>query len=178
MPALGWKQDAVPGFINDAWTELPEPGTYRGKCAELCGKDHGFMPIVLIAKTEEDYQAWVAEQKGAAAADAAAATQTLGMDELMAKGEAVYNTSCAACHQANGQGIPGVFSPIAGSPIATGDVAAHIDIVVNGKAGTAMQAFGEQLNAVDLAAVITYERNGFGNNTGDMVQPADIAAAK
>jgi cytochrome c oxidase subunit 2 len=178
VPALGWKQDAVPGFINDAWTELPEPGTYRGKCAELCGKDHGFMPIVLIAKTEEDYQAWVAEQKGAAAADAAAATQTLAMDELMAKGEAVYNTSCAACHQANGQGIPGVFSPIAGSPIATGDVAAHIDIVVNGKAGTAMQAFGEQLNAVDLAAVITYERNGFGNNTGDMVQPADIAAAK
>jgi len=178
VPALGWKQDAVPGFINDAWTELPEPGTYRGKCAELCGKDHGFMPIVLIAKTEEDYQAWVAEQKGAAAADAAAATQTLGMDELMAKGEAVYNTSCAACHQANGQGIPGVFSPIAGSPIATGDVGAHIDIVVNGKAGTAMQAFGEQLNAVDLAAVITYERNGFGNNTGDMVQPADIAAAK
>ncbi len=178
VPALGWKQDAVPGFINDAWTQLSEPGTYRGKCAELCGKDHGFMPIVLIAKTEEDYQAWVAEQKGAAAADAAAATQTLTMDELMAKGEAVYNTSCAACHQANGQGIPGVFKPIAGSPIATGDVAAHVDIVLHGKAGTAMQAFGEQLNAVDLAAVITYERNGFGNNTGDMVQPADIAAAK
>jgi cytochrome c oxidase subunit 2 len=178
VPALGWKQDAVPGFINDAWTQLSEPGTYRGKCAELCGKDHGFMPIVLVAKTEEDYQAWVAEQKGAAAADAAAATQTLTMDELMAKGEAVYNTSCAACHQANGQGIPGVFKPIAGSPIATGDVAAHVDIVLNGKAGTAMQAFGEQLNAVDLAAVITYERNGFGNNAGDMVQPADITAAK
>jgi len=178
VPALGWKQDAVPGFINDAWTQLDEPGTYRGKCAELCGKDHGFMPIVLVAKTEEDYQAWVAEQKGAAAADAAAATQTLTMDELMAKGETVYNTSCAACHQVNGQGIPGVFKPIAGSPIATGDVAAHIDIVLHGKAGTAMQAFGEQLNAVDLAAVITYERNGFGNNAGDMVQPADIAAAK
>ena len=178
VPALGWKQDAVPGFINDAWTQLDEPGTYRGKCAELCGKDHGFMPIVLVAKTEEDYQAWVAEQKGSAAADAAAATQTLTMDELMAKGETVYNTSCAACHQANGQGIPGVFPALAGSKIATGDVAAHIDIVVNGKAGTAMQAFGEQLNAVDLAAVITYERNGFGNNAGDMVQPSDIAAAK
>ena len=178
VPALGWKQDAVPGFINDAWTQLDEPGTYRGKCAELCGKDHGFMPIVLVAKTEEDYQAWVAEQKGSAAADAAAATQTLTMDELMARGETVYNSHCAACHQANGQGIPGVFKPIAGSPIATGDVAAHIDIVVNGKAGTAMQAFGEQLNAVDLAAVITYERNGFGNNAGDMVQPSDIAAAK
>ena len=178
VPALGWKQDAVPGFINDAWTELSEPGTYRGKCAELCGKDHGFMPIVLVAKTEEDYQAWVAEQQGAAAADAAAATQTLSMDELMARGESVYNTNCAACHQVNGEGIPGVFKPIAGSPVAIGDAATHIDVVVNGVAGTAMQAFGEQLNAVDLAAVITYERNGFGNNAGDMVQPADIAAAK
>ena len=178
VPDLGWKQDAVPGFINDGWTELHEPGLYRGKCAELCGKDHGFMPIVLIAKTEEDYAAWVAEQKGAAAAAADAATATLTMDELMAQGEVAYNKTCAACHQANGQGIPGVFPAIAGGAISTGDVAGHIDIVVNGKAGTAMQAFGEQLNAVDLAAIITYERNAFGNDTGDMVQPADIAAAK
>jgi cytochrome c oxidase subunit 2 len=178
VPALGWKQDAVPGFINDAWTELTEPGTYRGKCAELCGKDHGFMPVVLIAKTEEDYQAWVQEQKAGAAAMAAAATQTLSMEDLMAKGESVYNASCAACHQANGQGVPGVFPAIAGGAIATGDVAAHIDIVKHGKDGTAMQAFGEQLGAVDLAAVITYERNAFGNSTGDMVQPSDIAAAQ
>ena len=178
VPDLGWKQDAVPGFINDAWTELTEPGLYRGKCAELCGKDHGFMPIVLIAKTEADYAAWVDEQKGAAAAAADAATATLTMDELMARGEAAYNKTCAACHQANGAGIPGVFPAIAGGPIATGDVAGHIDIVVNGKAGTAMQAFGEQLSAVDLAAIITYERNAFGNDRGDMVQPADVAAAK
>jgi cytochrome c oxidase subunit 2 len=100
------------------------------------------------------------------------------MDELMTKGEQVYNTTCAACHQANGQGIPGVFKPIAGSPIATGDKAAHIDIVVHGKQGTAMQAFGEQLSAVDIAAVITYERNAFGNDTGEMVQPSEITAAK
>lgn len=178
VPDLGWKQDAVPGFINDAWTELKEPGTYRGKCAELCGKDHGFMPIVLIAKTEEDYASWVAEQKSAAEAAAGDATRTLTMDELMAKGEAAYNANCAACHQANGQGIPGVFPGIAGSAVATGDVAKHIDIGVNGVAGTAMQAFGEQLSAVDLAAVITYQRNAFGNDTGDMVQPADITAAK
>jgi cytochrome c oxidase subunit 2 len=178
VPDLGWKQDAIPGFINDAWTELKEPGLYRGKCAELCGKDHGFMPIVLIAKTEEDYAAWVAEQKSAAAADADAATATLTMDELMARGEAAYNKTCAACHQANGAGIPGVFPAIAGGPLATGDVAGHIDIVLNGKAGTAMQAFGEQLSAVDLAAIITYERNAFGNDSGDMVQPADVAAAK
>jgi cytochrome c oxidase subunit 2 len=173
VPVLGWKQDAVPGFINDAWAEINEPGTYRGKCAELCGKDHGFMPIVLVAKTEEDY-----EQKAGAAAAAAASSQTLTMDELMTKGEAVYNKACAACHQATGQGIPGVFPALAGSKIATGDQAAHINIVVHGKTGTAMQAFGEQLNAVDLAAVITYERNAFGNDTGDMVQPSDIAAVK
>jgi len=178
VPALGWKQDAVPGFINDAWTELTEPGTYRGKCAELCGKDHGFMPIVLIAKTQEDYDAWVEDQKDAAAAAAGAATAILTMDELMAKGEAAYNTNCAACHQVNGAGIPGVFPAMTGSAIATGDVAAHIDIIVHGKPGTSMQAFGEQLSAVDLAAVITYERNALGNSVGDMVQPADVVAAK
>jgi cytochrome c oxidase subunit 2 len=178
VPALGWKQDAVPGFINDAWTELKEPGLYRGKCAELCGKDHGFMPIVLIAKTEEDYRQWVADQKAGAAAAAEAATKTWTMDDLMAKGESVYNSSCAACHQANGQGIPGVFPAMAGSAIATGDVTAHKNIVMNGKEGTAMQAFGAQLGDVDLAAVITYERNAFGNDTGDVVQPADIAAAR
>jgi len=178
VPVLGWKQDAVPGFINDAWAEIKEPGTYRGRCAELCGKDHGFMPIVLVAKTEEDYKSWVADQKAGAAAAEAASTQTLTKDELMTKGEAVYNKICAACHQATGQGIPGVFPAIAGSKIATGPKEAHIDIVVHGKTGTAMQAFGEQLNAVDLAAVITYERNAFGNDTGDVVQPADIAAAK
>ena len=178
VPDLGWKQDAVPGFINDAWTELKEPGTYRGKCAELCGKDHGFMPIVLVAKTEDDYRQWVADQKAGAAAEAESATQTWTMDDLMAKGESVYNTNCAACHQPNGQGIPGVFPAIAGSAIATGDVAGHTNLVMNGKTGTAMQAFGAQLSDVDLAAVITYQRNAFGNDAGDLVQPSDIAAAR
>ncbi len=178
VPDLGWKQDAVPGFINDGWTELKEPGIYRGKCAELCGKDHGFMPVVLEAKTEEDFAQWAADQKAGAAAEAAAATQTWTMDDLMAKGEAVYNTNCAACHQANGQGIPGVFPGIAGGAVSIGPLADHIDIVVNGKPGTAMQAFGAQLSDVDLAAVVTFERNGFGNNTGDVVQPSDITAAR
>jgi cytochrome c oxidase subunit 2 len=178
VPDLGWKQDAIPGFINDAWTELKEPGLYRGQCAELCGKDHGFMPIVLVAKTQEDFDAWVAEQKNAKAAEAESAGKTWTMEELVAKGEQVYNANCAACHQANGQGIPGVFPALAGSPIATGPVADHINRVVHGKPGTAMQAFGPQLSDADLAAVVTFERNGFGNNKGDMVQPSDIKAAR
>jgi cytochrome c oxidase subunit 2 len=180
VPALGWKQDAVPGFINDAWTELKEPGLYRGKCAELCGKDHGFMPIVLIAKTEEDYQSWVKEQKGAAAAEAASSSRTWTMDELMSKGEDVYRTNCVACHQAGGEGLPAAgFPPLKDSPVATGPVAGHLDIVLHGgKKNPAMAAFGQQLNDADLAAVITYERNAFGNNTGDVVQPSDVAAAR
>jgi cytochrome c oxidase subunit 2 len=178
VPDLGWKQDAVPGFINDGWTELTEPGVYRGKCAELCGKDHGFMPVVLVAKSEEDFAQWAADQKAGAAAEAAAATQIWTKDDLMAKGEAVYNTNCASCHQANGQGIPGVFPAITGGAVSTGPLADHIDIVVNGKPGTAMQAFGAQLSDVDLAAVVTFERNGLGNNTGDVVQPSDITAAR
>jgi cytochrome c oxidase subunit 2 len=178
VPDLGWKQDAVPGFINDAWTELKQPGTYRGKCAELCGKDHGFMPVVLIAKTEDDYAQWVADQKAGAAAAAAAAGKEWTMDDLMARGESVYNTNCAACHQANGQGIPGVFPPIAGSTIATGEISGHVNIVLNGKSDTAMQAFGEQLGDADLAAVITYQRNAFGNDTGDLIQPSAITTAQ
>ena len=178
LPDLGWKQDAVPGFINDGWTELTEPGVYRGKCAELCGKDHGFMPIVLEAKTEEDYNQWIADQKAGSAAAAAAATKTWSMDDLVAHGEGVYNKFCAACHQANGAGIPGVFPAITGSAIATGDKAKHIDIGINGVAGTAMQAFGPQLNDVDMAAVITYQRNALGNSVGDLVQPSEISALR
>jgi cytochrome c oxidase subunit 2 len=178
VPALGWKQDAVPGFINDGWTELSEPGTYRGKCAELCGKDHGFMPIVLIAKTEADYATWVDEQKASAAAEANSADRVWDMADLMSKGEQVYNTSCAGCHQVSGAGLPGVFPAIAGSAFAMGDPSAHIDVVFNGATGTAMQAFGAQLSDVDLAAVITYERNAFGNDAGDMVQPATIKALR
>ena len=178
VPALGFKKDAIPGFINESWALIEQPGVYRGQCAELCGKDHGFMPIVVVAKAEDEYQQWVAEQKGAMAAAAAASGKTWSKDELMARGKEVYDTSCAACHQANGQGLPPVFPALAGSAIATGPVEGHLHIVIHGKEGTAMQAFGKQFNDADLAAVITYERNAFGNSTGDMVQPSDIAAAR
>jgi cytochrome c oxidase subunit II len=177
VPDLGWKKDAIPGFINEDWTRIDKPGTYRGQCAELCGKDHGFMPIVVVAKDPADYAAWVASQKGEATAEAAAAEREWTKDELMAKGEGVYNTNCAACHMPNGKGNPPTFPSLAGSPVATGDPAKHIETVMNGRPGTAMAAYKGILNDVDMAAVITYERNSWGNDAG-AVQPAAIKAAR
>lgn len=177
VPDLGWKKDAIPGFISEAWTKVDEPGVYRGQCAELCGKDHGFMPIVVIAKAPDEYAKWAEEQKGVAVAAAESANREWTKDELMAKGEQVYASSCAACHQANGKGLPPTFPPIAGSPVATGDVEAHVSLVLNGKAGTAMAAYRDILSDADLAAVLTYQRNAFGNDAG-VIQPAAVKAAR
>ncbi len=177
VPDLGWKRDAIPGFINDNWTYIEEPGTYRGQCAELCGKDHGYMPIVLKAVSKEDYRTWIAETKQAQIDALANSDREWALDELMTKGEEVYNGVCAACHMANGQGL-GAFPALAGSPVATGSLSEHLDMVINGKAGTMMAAFGGQLSDAELAAVITYERNSWGNDTGDIVQPSDIKAAR
>jgi cytochrome c oxidase subunit 2 len=181
VPAFAIKKDANPGFINETWTKVDEPGIYRGQCAELCGKDHGFMPIVVDVKTPEDFDRWAAEQvelqaqAKAAAAKAALATQS--MEELMTLGQKVYETHCALCHQVAGTGLAGAIPALKGSVIATKDIPAHIHIVVFGKPATAMQAFGKQLTTSELAAVITYERNAWGNNTGELVQVGDIAAA-
>ncbi len=184
VPAFAVKKDANPGFINEAWTQVDQPGTYRGQCAELCGKDHGFMPIVVIAKTPEEFDAWV-QAEGDRLAKLKAAEQELlsmqmTMPEAMALGEKVYQGHCAACHQPTGTGLPGVFPALKGSKIATESAqkSAHINIVLNGKTGTAMQAFGKQLSLQDIAAVITYERNAWENNTGDLIQAAEIQAAK
>lgn len=176
VPALAVKRDAIPGYIHEAWTRIDEPGTYRGQCTELCGKDHGFMPIVVEAVDEATYQSWLSEKRELAKAIAEASKQTLTMDELLAKGEQVYIQNCAACHQADGSGVPGAFPAIVKSPIAMGDVSLHIDRVVNG--GQGMPPFGEQLTPVDVAAVVTYQRNAFGNNMGDKVQPIDIVNFK
>ena len=179
VPAFAVKKDANPGFINEAWTRIDKPGTYRGQCAELCGKDHGFMPIVVQVLPEAEFDTWLSEQQdaaGNAAAQAQAAlSKTLSLDELMVQGEQIYQGRCAACHQPNGAGLPGVFPALKGSPIATGPIASHLDIVVHGKAGTAMQAFAQQLTATEIAAVITYERNAWGNDTGDAVQAIDVS---
>jgi cytochrome c oxidase subunit 2 len=172
VPALAVKRDAIPGFINEAWTKPTETGVYRGQCAELCGRDHGFMPIVVNVVEEPEYKAWMATKQAEAAEIKKLMAQTFSMDELVERGKGIYNRSCMACHGANGEG--GVGKPIANSPIATGEVTAHIDVLVNGVPGSAMQAFGGQLNDVDLAAVVTYTRNAFGNNMGDKVQPIDV----
>lgn len=178
VPALAVKKDAIPGFINESWTRIDEPGIYRGQCTELCGKDHGFMPVVVEAKSKADFATWLAERKQLAATEKELTSKEWTLDELMARGEKAYNTACAACHQPTGEGLPPMFPALKGSAIATGDAAGHIGIVVNGKPGTAMAAFGKQLSEVDLAAIITYERNAWGNKVGDMVTPKDILEFK
>ena len=174
VPALAVKKDAIPGFINEAWTRIDEPGIYRGQCTELCGRDHAFMPIVVDARTPEDYAAWLAEKKAAAAAEAELTSKEWTLEELMERGERVYTSTCVACHQASGEGLPPMFPALKGSDMVLNDVAAHIDVVVNGVPGTAMAAFGKQLSEVDIAAVITYERNAWDNDTGEVVAPIDI----
>ncbi|WP_232818278.1 cytochrome c oxidase subunit II [Zobellella maritima] len=182
VPAFAVKKDAIPGFINEAWTRINTPGFYRGQCAELCGKDHAFMPIVVDAREPEQFADWLAKAKArqteAKAAEQALAAMEMTREELMTLGEQVYLRSCAACHQAGGEGLPGAFPALKDSELILQDRAAHIDIVLYGKAGTAMQNFDKQLALKELAAVITYERNAWGNDTGDLVQPGDIAAVR
>lgn len=175
VPEFAVKKDAIPGFINESWTIVEEPGIYRGQCAELCGLDHGFMPIVVHAVEQEEYDAWYAERQEAARQTRELANAVVTMEDSMAEGGAIYNRTCVGCHQANGQGLPPAFPALAGSDIVTGDLSANIELVGHGVPGTAMAPFAGQLNPIELAAVVTYIRNSFGNSTGDLVQPADVA---
>jgi len=172
VPELAVKKDAIPGFINETWTIAEEEGIYRGQCAELCGKDHGFMPVVVKVVSQAEYDEWFTAKQVEAEQVAALMEQTFTMNELMSRGESVYQRNCLACHGAGGEG--GIGPAIAGSAIATGELGGHLNVGVNGVAGTAMQAFGGIINDVEMAAVITYQRNAFGNNMGDMVQPIDV----
>jgi len=235
VPELSGKKDAIPGFINEMWFKAEKTGIYRGQCAELCGRGHGYMPIVVKVVTESEFEAWVNEQGGSmttdAAEQAASGTQVasagttatdaavdapadsaaadegegqssepvqmadagdagdaqadgtsegaagLSMDDLMAQGKKVYDGQCAACHQVDGSGMAAAgFPAMKGSPVATGDLAEHIDQILNGKG--AMPPYKDTLSDEEIAAVITYERNAFGNETGDIIQPADIADAR
>ena len=173
VPAFGVKQDAIPGFIRDVWFTAEKPGTYRGQCAELCGKEHGYMPIVVEVVEPEKYTQWVAAQTKKSAATTVDVNKVYTIEELKAEGEKVYAGNCVACHQANGKGLPGTFPGLDGSKIANGPKAEHLNIVMNGKTGTAMAPF-KHLSDVQIAAVVTYERNAWGNTTGDVVQPSEI----
>ncbi|MGH8759841.1 MAG: cytochrome c oxidase subunit II [Burkholderiales bacterium] len=182
VPAFGVKQDAIPGFVRDSWFKADKEGVYRGQCAELCGKEHGFMPIVVNVVAPDKYAAWVAEQKKKQAATADDPNKTWTLDELKARGEKVYAANCVACHQATGKGLPPAFPPLDGSNVVIGPKDKQIETVLNGvfKKGTptAMVAFGKQLNDVELAAVVTFARNHWGNQTGEAIQPAEVKALR
>ncbi len=178
VPDLSVKKDSIPGFINENWARIEKPGVYRGKCAELCGRDHGFMPIVVKAVPQEEFDAWINDQKTKTASADMDAIRQWSKQELVATGERVYQANCMSCHQKQGQGIPGMFPPIAGSEIANGDVSTHISTVLMGVPETPMQGFSGRLSDTDLAAVITYQRNAFGNDTGDAIQPSQMRSLR
>ena len=182
IPDFAVKQDAIPGFINEAWTRVDEPGLYRGQCAEFCGKDHAFMRIVVEVQEEADFDQWLEDQRlaielasGQAVADRA---RTWTMAELMEIGEQVYVEHCATCHELDGAGQGSTYPALAGGEIPNGPMEAHMDRVLNGLADTEMQAWAPQLSDLEIAAVITYERNSFGNETADLVQPITIFEAR
>lgn len=182
VPELGIKRDAIPGFIHESWAKIKKPGVYRGQCAELCGVYHAYMPIVVKAVTEAEYRTWVASKRPQASGQAAAQAEVKKVDyttktrqALMTLGEKVYDKYCVACHKADGLGQPPVFPAMKASSVAVGQpISRHINIILDGVPGTAMQAFGSQLDDLEIAAVVTYERNAWENNTGDAVQAKDI----
>ncbi|NYS60894.1 cytochrome c oxidase subunit II [Vreelandella salicampi] len=175
VPELAVKQDAVPGFINENWVRINEPGIYRGQCAELCGMDHGFMPVVVHAIEEKAFDEWIAERKAAAEKEISGIDRDWKLAELMERGQATYEAICVSCHQPGGKGSPPAFPALAGNEQLIADQAWHLDRVINGVSGAAMPAFRDTLNPVEIAAVVTYTRNAWGNDTGDVVQPSVVA---
>lgn len=178
VPSFGVKQDAVPGFIRDSWFRAEKVGVFRGQCAELCGKDHAFMPIVVDVRSDEDYAKWVAEKQKEKQALSDDAGRQWTLAELQAHGEEIYKGNCVACHQPNGKGVAGAFPALDGSKVVLGDVEEQVDLVLEGRPGTAMASF-KVLSDSDLAAVITYTRHAWGNDAKEgIVQPSTIAAAR
>jgi cytochrome c oxidase subunit 2 len=177
VPAFAVKQDAIPGFVRDTWFKAEKVGVYRGDCYELCGKDHAFMPIVVNVLSDDDYRKWVDDRKKAMAAMADDPNKTWTIDELKTRGEKVFTANCAACHQANGKGVPGAFPALDGSKVVNGPKADQINIVLNGR--NAMPAWKAVLSDTDIAAVITYTRNSWSNKAAEnIVQPAEVRAAR
>lgn len=185
VPQFGSSRVAVPGFIRETWVQVEKPGTYRGQCKELCGKGHGYMPVVVDALPMEEYKTWVAAKKEELAKEAAGSDKEWTKEDLIANGKTVYEKNCAVCHQVSGAGLPPAFPALTGSKIATSPIFgadgkymkdSHLDRVLNGKG--VMPSWKPTLNDVEIASVITYERNALGNSVGDMVQPAQVKAAR
>ncbi|TKC89572.1 cytochrome c oxidase subunit II [Trinickia terrae] len=175
VPAFGVKQDAIPGFVRDTWFKAEKVGTYRGFCTELCGKEHAFMPVVVEVLSADDYAKWVDDQKKKMAAASDDPNKTYTLAELMARGQQVYTSNCAVCHQPTGKGA-GAFPALDGSKIANGPIAEHVGLVLHGK--NAMPSWAPTLNDVEIASVITFERNSWGNHTGDILQPRQVVDAR
>ncbi|WP_034412043.1 cytochrome c oxidase subunit II, partial [Derxia gummosa] len=177
VPAFAVKQDAIPGFVRDTWFRATAVGTYRGQCAELCGKEHAYMPIVVQVLSREDYAAWVANKKRELQALADDPAKTWQLAELTARGKTVFETNCAACHQANGSGNAAIGAPaLVGSKVVTGAPAEQIDVVLHGR-NNRMPPW-QSLSDVELASVITYTKHAWGNSVDQVIQPRDIAAAR
>jgi cytochrome c oxidase subunit 2 len=176
VPAFGVKQDAIPGFVRDTWFRAEKTGDFYGQCAELCGKEHAYMPIHVKVLSQPDYAKWVADRQAAIKAAADDPAKVWALPDLVARGEKVYNANCAACHRPDGKGA-GPIKPLDGSAIVQNDPAAQINIVLNGAANGAMPAW-KQLSDTEIAAVITYTKNSWSNKTGKAVQPAEIVAAR
>ena len=181
VPDFAIKQDAIPGFINTAWTRAEETGIYRGNCTELCGKNHGFMPVVVKVVEKDEYSDWVLSKKEEAIKLAELTEKEWSLAELTQRGEGVYQKNCVACHQMNGEGLPPIFPALAGSDIVMFDKDRNVEILMEGVQGAAMQSFANQLSEVDMAAVITYTRQAWGNaenGDGEYVVPSDIVEYK
>mgnify|MGYP001336669751 CR=1 FL=1 len=177
VPAFGVKQDAIPGFVRDTWFRAEKVGDYYGQCAELCGKEHAYMPIHVKVLSQADYSKWVAEKVEMAKKLADDPAKVWELAALVERGEKVYSANCVACHQASGKGA-GPIKAVDGSPIVLdADKSKQIAVMLNGAANGAMPSW-KQLSDTDLAAVITYTKNHWSNNTGQVVQPADVLAAR
>ena len=176
VPALGVKQDAIPGFVRDTWFRADKTGDFYGQCAELCGKEHAYMPIHVKVVSQPDYATWVAAKKKEMAAAADDPAKEWKLEELIARGEKVYGANCAACHRADGKGA-GPIKPLDGSAIVLNEPKTQIGILLNGANNGAMPAW-KALSDTEIAAVITYTKNSWSNKTGKLVQPAEIVAAR
>ncbi|TVS13150.1 MAG: cytochrome c oxidase subunit II [Wenzhouxiangella sp.] len=176
VPELGWKRDAIPGMVNEAWTLIEEEGVFRGQCAELCGADHGFMPIVVEAVSPEAFRAWVSEQRQGLAEAAHDNARLWTREELMDRGHNVYQAQCASCHQGDGSGLEPAFPALVRDGAPTGDLETHLYTVLNGRDGTAMAGFRDRLQPEDIAAALTYARNAWSEDAGEVVQPSSIGS--